>query len=73
MFHHTDASDLELILREAIVYGQPQTRRPWNQILVIVEGIYSMEGEYCDLRNVVTVFQKYIVRIFTSTKCTQLV
>lgn len=58
-FRHNDSSDLEGILREAIVYGQPRTRRPWNRILVIVEGIYSMEGEYCDLRNVVTVCKKY--------------
>lgn len=27
--------------------------------MVIVEGIYSMEGEYCDLRNVVKVCKKY--------------
>jgi serine palmitoyltransferase len=27
--------------------------------MVIVEGIYSMEGEYCDLRNVVRVAKKY--------------
>ena len=58
-FRHNDTADLELILREAIVYGQPRTRRPWNRILVVVEGIYSMEGEYCDLRNVVTVCKKY--------------
>mmetsp|Transcript_559 Transcript_559/g.1207 ORF Transcript_559/g.1207 Transcript_559/m.1207 type:complete len:661 (+) Transcript_559:208-2190(+) len=58
-FRHNDSDDLELILREAIVYGQPRTRRPWNRILVVVEGIYSMEGEYCDLRNVVTVCKKY--------------
>jgi len=58
-FRHNDSKDLELILREAIVYGQPRTRKPWNRILVVVEGIYSMEGEYCDLRNVVAVCKKY--------------
>mmetsp|Transcript_36731 Transcript_36731/g.68087 ORF Transcript_36731/g.68087 Transcript_36731/m.68087 type:complete len:696 (-) Transcript_36731:391-2478(-) len=58
-FRHNDASDLELTIREAIVYGQPRTRRPWNKILVVVEGIYSMEGEYCDLRNVVRVCKEY--------------
>jgi serine palmitoyltransferase len=58
-FRHNDSADLELTLREAIVYGQPRTRRPWNRILVVVEGIYSMEGEYCDLRNIVSVSKKY--------------
>lgn len=58
-FRHNDATDLDLILREAIVYGQPRTRRPWNRILVVVEGIYSMEGEYCNLRSVVDACRRY--------------
>jgi len=58
-FGHNDTSHLEDILREGIIMGQPRTRRPWRKILVIVEGIYSMEGEYCDLRNVVRVAKKY--------------
>ena len=58
-FRHNDAAHLEEILSTAIVMGRPRTRRPWNKILVIVEGIYSMEGEYCDLRNVVAVCKKY--------------
>jgi serine palmitoyltransferase len=58
-FRHNDTKHLEEILREAIVMGRPRTRRPWNKILVIVEGIYSMEGEYCDLSNVVKVCKQY--------------
>jgi serine palmitoyltransferase len=58
-FRHNDMEHLEEIIREAIVMGRPRTRRPWNKILVIVEGIYSMEGEYCDLRNVVRICKKY--------------
>lgn len=59
LFQHNDANDLEAVLRQAIVMGQPRTRRPWNKILVIVEGIYSMEGEYCDLPSIVRVTKKY--------------
>lgn len=58
-FRHNDSDHLDEILKEAIVLGQPRTRRPWRKIVVIVEGIYSMEGEYCDLRNVVRVSKKY--------------
>lgn len=58
-FRHNDTKHLEEILKEAIVLGQPRTRRPWKRIMVIVEGIYSMEGEYCDLRNVVRVCKEY--------------
>jgi serine palmitoyltransferase len=58
-FRHNDTKHLKEILQEAIVMGQPRTRRPWKRIMVIVEGIYSMEGEYCDLRNVVKVCKEY--------------
>lgn len=58
-FRHNDSDHLEEILKEAIVLGQPRTRRPWKKIMVIVEGIYSMEGEYCDLRSIVRVCKKY--------------
>jgi len=58
-FRHNNTQHLESILREAIIMGRPRTRRPWKKILVIVEGVYSMEGEYCDLRNVVRVSKKY--------------
>ena len=56
-----DFGDLERIIRESIVDGQPRTHRPWNKILVIVEGIYSMEGEICRLPEVVAVTKKYNV------------
>lgn len=59
IFRHNDTDHLEEILKEAIIMGRPRTRRPWNKIMVIVEGIYSMEGEYCDLSNVVRVCKKY--------------
>jgi serine palmitoyltransferase len=39
--------------------GIPRTHRPWRKILVMVEGIYSMEGEICDLKSIVRVVKKY--------------
>jgi len=59
IFKHNDTQQLDEILREAIVMGRPRTRRPWNKILVILEGIYSMEGEYCDLKNIVRICKQY--------------
>ena len=58
-FRHNDSKHLEEILKEAIVMGQPRTRRAWKKIMVIVEGIYSMEGEYCDLPSVIKVCKQY--------------
>jgi len=64
IFRHNDTKHLEDILRQAIIMGRPRTRRPWNKIMVIVEGIYSMEGEYCDLANVVRVCKQFGAYIY---------
>merc|ERR1712054_390600 len=50
---------LEHVIRTAIVEGQPRTHRPWTKILIMVEGIYSMEGEVVDLPAVVAIKKKY--------------
>jgi hypothetical protein len=49
-------------VKESIVEGQPKTHRPWRKILIIVEGIYSMEGEICKLNEIVKIKKKYKVR-----------
>ncbi|OEL31738.1 Long chain base biosynthesis protein 2d [Dichanthelium oligosanthes] len=49
VFQHNNPAHLEEVLREQIAGGQPRTHRPWKKIIVIVEGIYSMEGELCKL------------------------
>jgi len=58
-FRHNDCAHLRRILKQAIVMGRPRTRRPFGKIVVIVEGIYSMEGEYCDLRGVAAACKEY--------------
>lgn len=59
VFRHNDPRDLEKLLRDSIVEGQPRTRRPWKKIIIIVEGIYSMEGEICRLAEIVALKKKY--------------
>jgi len=61
VFKHNDVEDLEECLREAISQGQPRTHRPWNKILVVIEGIYSMEGDIADLPGVLALKSKYKV------------
>lgn len=55
---------MERIVREAIATGQPRTRRPWTKILIVVEGIYSMEGEICPLPEVLRIAKKYRCYIY---------
>lgn len=59
VFQHNNPAHLEEVLREQIAGGQPRTHRPWKKIIVIVEGIYSMEGELCKLPEVISVCKKY--------------
>jgi serine palmitoyltransferase len=59
IFKHNDMEGLEKILREAVVNGQPRTHRPWKKILIIVEGIYSMEGSVPNLVKIVELKKKY--------------
>jgi len=53
--------DLEGVLREAISQGQPRTHRPWKKILVMVEGLYSMEGNIVKLDKLIELKKKYKV------------
>ncbi|KAF9078340.1 pyridoxal phosphate-dependent transferase [Rhodocollybia butyracea] len=59
MFKHNDMHNLEALLREVISQGQPKSHRPWKKILVILEGMYSMEGTMCDLPGVLKLKDKY--------------
>lgn len=54
-------SHLEEVLREQIAEGQPRTHRPWKKIIVVVEGIYSMEGDLCKLPEIIAICKKYKV------------
>lgn len=61
MFKHNDMHSLESLLREVISQGQPKTHRPWKKILLIVEGLYSMEGTLVNLPVVMELKKKYKV------------
>lgn len=59
VFKHNDMNNLESLIRRSIIEGQPKTHRPWKKILIMAEGIYSMEGELCPLRKIVELKKKY--------------
>ncbi|KAF9453349.1 serine palmitoyltransferase 2 [Macrolepiota fuliginosa MF-IS2] len=64
MFKHNDMKSLESLLREVISQGQPKHHRPWKKILVIVEGLYSMEGTLVNLPAVIELKKKYKFYLF---------
>jgi serine palmitoyltransferase len=59
IFFTIDIEDLETLLRESIINGQDRTHRPWRKILIIVEGVYSMEGTIVRLPEVISLKKKY--------------
>ncbi|XP_075875033.1 serine palmitoyltransferase 3 [Nelusetta ayraudi] len=59
VFKHNNMQSLEKMLRDAVCSGQPRTRRPWKKILIMVEGIYSMEGSLVRLPEIVALKKKY--------------
>ncbi|XP_063048288.1 serine palmitoyltransferase 3 [Engraulis encrasicolus] len=59
VFKHNNMQSLEKLLREAVSSGQPRTHRPWRKILIVVEGIYSMEGSLVRLPEIIALKKKY--------------
>ncbi|XP_041726242.1 serine palmitoyltransferase 3-like [Coregonus clupeaformis] len=59
VFKHNNMQSLERLLREAVCTGQPRTHRPWKKIMIMVEGIYSMEGSVVRLPDIVALKKKY--------------
>ncbi len=56
---YKDMKDLERKLRNLIVAGQPKSHRQWRKIIIIVEGIYSMEGTVINLPELIRIKKKY--------------
>jgi len=59
VFKHNDMVSLEKVLKDAIVQGQPRTHRPWKKVIIVVEGIYSMEGSIVKLKEIIELKKKY--------------
>jgi len=60
-FKHNDIESLEEVLKAAIAEGQPGSTayKPWKKIVILVEGLYSMEGSICRLPGIVALKKKY--------------
>ena len=69
-FKHNDDADLAKVLGKKFAKGPPASktggvkRKFWKRVWVIVEGIYSMEGEVCNLRKIVDVAKKFKAYVY---------
>ncbi|XP_063147421.1 serine palmitoyltransferase 3 [Candoia aspera] len=64
IFKHNNMQSLEMLLKDAVIHGQPRSRRAWKKILILVEGIYSMEGSIVHLPEVVALKRKYKAYVY---------
>lgn len=64
VFPHNDIPQLEKLIRHHLVQGQLLTHRPFTRVLVIVEGVYSMEGECVKLKEILELKKKYPFFLF---------
>ncbi len=53
VYPHKDVAALAEILREARELGRPETGEPWRSILVVTDGVFSMDGDIAPLPAIV--------------------
>eukprot|EP01024_Parvocaulis_polyphysoides_P001295 TRINITY_DN10352_c0_g1_i2.p1 TRINITY_DN10352_c0_g1~~TRINITY_DN10352_c0_g1_i2.p1 ORF type:complete len:548 (-),score=34.63 TRINITY_DN10352_c0_g1_i2:445-2088(-) len=58
VFRHNDYDHLEDLICKALIYQKPR------KMIIVVEGIYSMEGEIVDLKRVVQIKNKYKAMLY---------
>ncbi|KAL7710692.1 Serine palmitoyltransferase [Lotmaria passim] len=66
VFQHDHFDEVEQLLRDGVVLGQDPSGdyKPYKRIVIIVEGIYSMEGEIVNLKRFVELKKKYGALLF---------
>lgn len=52
-------ASLQKLLHTAVVGGQPKSHRPWKKIVIVVEGVYSMEGSIVRLPEIIELKRQY--------------
>ncbi|GBP53581.1 Serine palmitoyltransferase 2 [Eumeta japonica] len=58
VFRHNDVKHLEKLAREAVAEGK------WTKIIVVVEGVYSMEGSVVPLPAVLAIKRRYSLYLY---------
>jgi serine palmitoyltransferase len=59
IFKHNNMLSLESQLKKAVSKGSPKTNKPFSKIVIVVEGVYSMEGTIINLPAIIALKKKY--------------
>jgi len=64
VFPHRDVEALREILREAAEQGRPDRAGPYRLILVVTDGVFSMDGDIAPLPGIVEAAEAYGAAVF---------
>jgi glycine C-acetyltransferase len=64
VFPHRDVAALREILREALEQGRPDGAGPYRLILVVTDGVFSMDGDIAPLPDIVEAAEAYRAAVF---------
>lgn len=64
VYKHNNVKSLDKVIEKALVNGQPNSGKPWKKILIILEGVFSMEGSIVKLPEIVEIKKKYGAYIY---------
>jgi glycine C-acetyltransferase len=64
VYPHADVAGLEEVLREAREKGRPDGSGPYRLILVVTDGVFSMDGDIAPLPGIVKAAERYGAAVF---------
>jgi glycine C-acetyltransferase len=59
VYPHKDVAALRAILADAVAHGHPETGQPYRLILVVTDGVFSMDGDICPLPGIVEAAEEH--------------
>jgi glycine C-acetyltransferase len=64
VYPHADVAGLEAVLAEATERGRPDSSGPYRLILVVTDGVFSMDGDIAPLPGIVEAAERYGAAVF---------
>ena len=59
VYAHKDVAALRTVLANAVAHGHPETGEPYRLILVVTDGVFSMDGDICPLPGIVEAAEEH--------------
>jgi len=64
VYPHADLAGLEAVLAEAAEHGRPDGAGPYRLILIVTDGVFSMDGDIAPLPGIVELAERYGAAVF---------